>query len=168
MLSADEIIKHYSLEKHPEGGYYSRSYTSPLLLDQSIIGASFSGPRHALTSIFYLLKNGEKSFFHKIASDEIWYFHLGGALKIVEITPEARFSETLLGSEILKNNVFQYCVKAGNYFAASPDIDSEYSFVSCVVCPGFDFKEFEMPGREVLLNKYPGLKDYIHFYTKQD
>ena len=67
MKRSDELKRAYRLEPHPEGGWFSESYTAPFEKD----GRSFAG------SIYFLLDAGEISHFHEIDCDEIWYWHEG-------------------------------------------------------------------------------------------
>ncbi len=40
-------------------------------------------------------------------------------------------------------------------------IEEQYSLVSCVVSPGFDFIDFELGNKEELVNIYPQHRDII-------
>ena len=76
LVSAEEIIDRFSLEPHPEGGWFRRTYESKELIE------SPNGFRPAGTSILYLLKKGEVSQLHRLDADETWYFHQGAPLHI--------------------------------------------------------------------------------------
>ena len=41
-----------------------------------------------------------------------------------------------------------------------------HTLVVCTVSPGFDFSDFEMPGREELLDHFPGHRDLILEFTR--
>jgi len=153
--SADEIIKTYGLQEHPEGGFFKETYRSKQLLKQSALNGSHSGDRYIATAIYFLLKSSSKSHFHRIRSDEIWHFYLGGPLNLVEITPDGRKIETKIGPNILQGEKLQYVVKAGHWFGAFPVESSPYSFVGCTVAPGFDFSDFELGTRDGLQSLFP-------------
>src|ERR1700756_2735484 len=71
-------INRLKLQPHPEGGYYTEVFRSEQLvkrLDKTDI-------KQACTSIYYLLEGKDFSGFHRIGSDEIWYFHKGVPLLI--------------------------------------------------------------------------------------
>ena len=70
---ATELIELLGLEKHPEGGYYREKYRSPLNINQG---------NSLMTSIYFLLTYDDPSKFHRIQSDEHWYFHEGSSLTI--------------------------------------------------------------------------------------
>lgn len=144
-IKADQIIEQYQMQAHPEGGYFKETYRCEEIINN----------RNLSTAIYFLLKNGDKSHFHRIKSDELWHFYIGGPLKVVEIDLEGNLIETVLGKNILKGQVLQYCVKAGHWFGSTPLEKTEFSFVGCTVAPGFDFKDFELAKADELISQYP-------------
>ena len=66
-------IEHLNLQPHPEGGYYKEVFRS----DAEVTRVHSGAARSACTSIYYLLEEKDFSGFHRIASDELWYFHKG-------------------------------------------------------------------------------------------
>jgi predicted cupin superfamily sugar epimerase len=72
----------------------------------------------------------------------------------------------VLGSDVSRGDQLQHVVKAGTWFGAYPEPDSEFSFVGCTVAPGFDFADFELAKREQLLNQFPNAKDVILRLTR--
>lgn len=162
----EKIINFYNLKAHPEGGFYARTYTSEIQIPQNILGDKFYEDRASSSAIVYLLRKGERSHFHKIASDELWHFYAGSSLRIVEISNNGEAKETILGPLTQSGAVFQYCVKAGTYFAATLYSDGDYSFVGCTVSPAFDFQEFKLPTRKDLVSKFPLCSNLIEEFTK--
>ena len=78
-MKSKEIIEKLQLLPHPEGGFYKETYRSDA--DISIDG----NVRHLCTSIYYLLEDANRSRFHRIKSDELWFFHLGEPLEIITL-----------------------------------------------------------------------------------
>lgn len=146
---AAEWISKLNLQPHPEGGYYKEVFRSEQYVSRE--GSDFL--RQACTSIYYLLEDEDFSGFHRIMSDEIWYFHQGVPLNVHVIAEngEYRMSE-LSGSS---TGSLSLVVPAGLWFAADIPSKSGYSLVSCAVAPGFDFSEFEMADKSELLRSYP-------------
>jgi predicted cupin superfamily sugar epimerase len=138
--SAQYWIDRLQLERHPEGGWFRRAYTSPLMVD---------GHRPALTSIHYLLEGGDFSALHRLKQDEQWHFYTGAPLTLHIIGPEGMSAAQMLGP----GGPFQATVSAGDLFGAS--VSGEYALVGCTVAPGFDYADFELPPRETLLRAYP-------------
>lgn len=160
-MNKDSIVKLYDLQPHPEGGFYKRTYQSTLQIDQTNLGSSFHGPRACSTAIYFLLDSGSKSHLHRIASDEIWHFYLGGPMTVLQIAPGGEVIHTVLGQDLAIGQTVQHCVPAGHWFGAFPNPGTEFAFVGCTVSPGFDFAEFEMANRVELMQKFPSARDWI-------
>ena len=69
-MTADEIIATLGLKPHPEGGHFAESFRAP------------DAPRGASTAIYFLLKAGERSHWHKVDADEIWHHYAGAPLEL--------------------------------------------------------------------------------------
>ena len=139
-MTSHFYINHFSLLPHPEGGYYQETFRS----ETSFQFEGFKGERSICTSIFFLLEKGQTSALHRIKSDEIWYFHDGQTLEIIELDSNGNETITRLGTDILNGEVLQHVVPAGIWFGARLAAHSEFCLVGCQVSPGFDFKDFEL------------------------
>ena len=111
-----------------------------------------------LKLIYFLLKEGQFSAFHKIASDEMWHFYDGDPLCIYEITNSGILTKHLLGRDIDNGQSFTCVIKAGSWFGSRCEVKDRFSLVGCTVAPGFDFEDFELAKREELSKEFP---DYI-------
>ncbi|MGA2668561.1 MAG: cupin domain-containing protein [Ignavibacteria bacterium] len=165
MRSPSFLIDELKLTPHPEGGYYREIYSSNDLVDGSLLSEPRVGKRSLSTSIYFLLKSGEISQFHRLRSDEIWYFHFGSTIIIHVIDIDGRYNTIRLGSSIERNEVLQVVIPAGTIFGAEVKDINSYSLVGCMVSPGFHFEDFELMKRNEMLNIYPGLKDVILKFT---
>ena len=164
--TADYWINHLALEIHPEGGAYSRVYTSPLTISKTSLPANFHDSRPICTHIYYILQQNEFSAFHKIQSDELWHFYDGDTLIIYEINADGSLSQHLLGKDIGAGESPFCVIKAGNWFASKLKEGGSFSLAGCTVSPGFNFAEFELAKRNELISKYPRHKDLITGLTK--
>ena len=160
--TAQALIERYGLQPHPEGGYYRETYRSAA----KIHPPGYSGERHFSTGIYFLLPQGAVSRFHRIKSDEMWHFYLGGPLTLVQIDAQGGIATVVLGSDWQAGHQLQHVVPAGHWFGGFPNPDSTYSLVGCTVSPGFDFADFEMGQREALLRRFPHAQDYIRKLTE--
>ena len=156
MQKAEYWIKSLKLAPHPEGGFYRETYRS---------GGSYSfnetthfkGARSWATSIYYLLRSNDRSKLHRIHSDELWFYHAGAPLTVYMFPEIGEPSSFTLGLEPDKRQVLQGTVPAESWFGAcceEPDCAS-YTLVSCVVAPGFDFRDFAFADKNELLSKFP-------------
>jgi len=82
MQKAKDLIDHYKLEAHPEGGYYRETYRSTEAIVHTALPGRFIGERSFSTAIYFLLEKGSFSAFHRIKSDECWHFYSGGCLLV--------------------------------------------------------------------------------------
>jgi len=156
---AEKIIRALSLKKHPEGGYFSEIYRSPEKI--SSLPERFERGHSLYTSIYFLLQENDYSAFHILKSDEIWHFYEGTVLDIHIIRKDGSLETVSLGRDITKGERYQYLVESGQYFAAEVRDKSSFALVGCTVSPGFEYEDFDMPGREELIKKYPLHSDII-------
>ncbi|MXV16591.1 cupin domain-containing protein [Hufsiella ginkgonis] len=142
-------IEALQLLPHPEGGFYKEVFRSP----GEVLRTGESIPRQAFTSIYYLLEGADYSGFHRIASDEIWYFHKGDPLVIHIIGAAGELISRELSDQPGGN--LSVTVPAGLWFAAELPGKQGFTLASCAVAPGFDFREFEMASRLQLAADHP-------------
>ena len=167
MLTTEQLINQYQLQPHPEGGWYKETYKSSEQISATALPARFDGERSFSTAIYFLLEQGNFSAFHKIKSDECWHFYAGDALEVFVIQPGGNLEIIRLGSNILKEELFQFVVPANCWFASRPTADSGYCFVGCTVAPGFDFADFELAAATELSALYPAHTAIIHELCRQ-
>jgi len=125
MSDADRLIALLDLKPHPEGGHFRETFRD------NNEGRAFS------TAIYFLLKAGEVSRWHRVDAAEVWHFY-GGAPLELRIGKQAY----VLGPNIDEAQAPQIVVPAGMWQAAKSLGD--YTLVGCTVAPGFDFAHFEM------------------------
>jgi uncharacterized protein len=131
MSDADEIAKVLNLQPHPEGGWFRESFRD---------GTS--------TAIYYLLKAGEVSRWHRVDKAEIWHWYAGAVLEL-SLSPDGKRLDRLrLGPDLAANQRPQAAVPAGAWQSARSL--GAWTLLGCTVAPAFDFKGFELapPGWE--------------------
>ena len=158
-MNAEDIINKLEMLPHPEGGYYKETYRS----EEQTINKE-GNKRNTSTAIYFLLENNNISRFHRIKSDELWFFHQGNAIEIVSIKNNKLVSITL-GNDIDKGEVPQAVIPSNTWFGSSVKDGSGFGLVSCTVAPGFDFADFEMAKQDELLQEHPMLESVIKKYT---
>jgi predicted cupin superfamily sugar epimerase len=164
MYNSNYFIKTLNMSKHPEGGYFKQSFVSDEILPKDVLENRFESSRTLWSSIYFLLNAREVSNFHRLKSDELWYFHAGSPLTIYMISPQGILTKKELGINILNGEVPQVLVPKDYIFGSSIN-HKGFSLVGCMVSPGFDFKDFELFERNDLIKKFPKHKDIIEKLT---
>lgn len=166
-MDAQSIIQSLDLTAHPEGGYFRETYRSADTLAGSALPDRYKGSRSVSTSIYFLLPVDQHSAFHRLATDELWYYNLGSAVTVFMIHPDGSYEETTLGPDLSAGHVMQAVIPAGTWFGAKVSDASGFVLVSCSVAPGFDFEDFELATRPSLLKSYPQHADIITQLTPE-
>jgi predicted cupin superfamily sugar epimerase len=155
MKSADYYISILDMTQHIEGGAFKEHYRAPLLLPQSALSARHQGDRNASTAIYFLLRHGEFSAFHLLASDEVLHFYDGQPLHVYEIDKAGAMHVHKLGRDLEGGERFSLVIPGGHWFALRCEVPGGFSLIGCTVAPGFDFADFTLDDRAVLLGKFP-------------
>lgn len=140
---ARAIVRALKLLPHPEGGHYRETWRDKP-------GRDKKKPRGSGTAIYYLLRRGEESRWHRIDAVEIWH-HYAGAPLALKISIKGKTQTIRLGPNIVRDEQPQAIVPKGAWQSARST--GAWSLVGCTVSPAFDFAGFEMapdgfsPGR---------------------
>lgn len=166
-LLALEVADRLDLRPHEEGGHFREVYRSPQEVQTE------AGLRPVSTAILYLLTVQDPSRFHRLRSDELWFYHAGAPVEMVLLRDGA------VEHRVVGVDVPQALVPAGSWLGArvlredqtdwgsgraperrwtsdrrsGPEL--HWTLVSCVVSPGFVYDDFELGDRETLLRDYP-------------
>ena len=132
-MKAIDWINHLNMSRHPEGGYYKEIFRSEKLIDND---------KSAMTSIYYLLENEDKSAFHRLTSPEVWYYHAGYPLMLHVIHPDGRLVTHLMTADFSGEQ--QVAIEPGCWFAAE-----------------FTFDDFELGTFDRLSKLYPDHEDLL-------
>jgi predicted cupin superfamily sugar epimerase len=166
MNNAEQWIESLLLKPHPEGGWYSEYYQSEETISRECLPRRFTGNRKFSTAIYFLLKAGDVSVFHRIRQDELWHFYDGGSLTVHIIDSSGSYSTLKLGTDLQAGERPLGVVRSGCLFGASLNDPEAYALVGCTVAPGFTFEDFEMPERKQLLELYPQHRSIIQELTQ--
>lgn len=133
-LSADEIIARLGLKPHPEGGHFRETFRA--------LDAKGAAGRSASTAIFFLLKAGERSHWHRVDADEVWHHYAGAPLELSMSDDGRAVRLWRLGNDFGLGETPQIVVPRGVWQAACSL--GSWTLVGCTVAPGFDFAGFEL------------------------
>jgi predicted cupin superfamily sugar epimerase len=133
-VTADELIARLGLQLHPEGGHYRQTFRA---------APSEGGtPRGASTAIYFLLKAGERSHWHRVDADEIWHHYAGAPLDLSLSDDGKQVRHLRLGSDFLIGEEPQLVVPR-HVWQAARSLGS-WTLVGCTVAPAFEFSGFEL------------------------
>jgi predicted cupin superfamily sugar epimerase len=134
-MTADEIIATLSLSRHPEGGWYRETFRDDA-----------GGGRGHSTAIYFLLRAGETSHWHRVTdAAEVWLHHAGAPLTL-RLSEGQGIEEHRLGSDLSAGERPQVVVPANRWQSARSLGD--WTLVTCTVAPGFCFDSFELAPRD--------------------
>jgi predicted cupin superfamily sugar epimerase len=167
MQDAQYWIRKLSLKEHPEGGLYREVYRSPESIEGIHLKDKRQGDRNLATSIYFLLRSGEKSLLHRLKSDETWYYHHGHPINLYCIDFQGYLREVAIGPDIEKGEQLQYTIPEGTIFGGLVHGLDTFCLAACMVAPGFSFEDFQLLSREYMLEKYPKHKDIILKLTSE-
>ncbi len=147
-MSVEALIRRYQLERHPEGGWYRELHRSP-----EPVRRADGQSRAGLTTILFLLPEGEISRWHRVSgADESWH-HAGGApLELVCLPPAggaphcqrlAALTEMPRAVADADATAMPLAVVPAGWWQAARSL-GHWSLVSCCVGPGFDFADFTL------------------------
>jgi uncharacterized protein len=130
--SADDIIRLLDLRPHPEGGHYRETFRD---------AATVAGGRPASTAIYFLLRAGEISRWHRVDAAEVWHWHAGAPLSLAIVAGGSRI-DARLGTDLAAGERPQAVVPARAWQQAQSL--GAWTLVGCTVAPGFEFAGFEL------------------------
>lgn len=129
-MTAEQIIAHLGLAPHPEGGHFRQTWVAE------------NEGRPTGTCIYFLLKAGERSHWHRVDATEIWLYHAGAPLILTLAETDAGPAVDHLLTPDLTKGAPQIIVPENHWQAARSTGD--YTLVSCTVSPGFCFDGFTL------------------------
>jgi predicted cupin superfamily sugar epimerase len=142
--SAAEIIQLLGLRPHPEGGFYRETFRDL---------AENAQDRAASTLIYFLLKTGQTSHWHRVDAAEVWHFYAGAPLAISFSLSGDGVNVHRLGNDLIEGERPQFVVPARCWQSAASL--GAWTLVGCSVAPGFEFSGFELapPGWRPVLGE---------------
>jgi uncharacterized protein len=133
VLDAAAVIQLLELKPHPEGGHYRETFRDP----------APAGGRAASTAIYFLLRAGEVSRWHRVDAAEVWHWYAGSPLDLeIAASLDQPAATVLLGTDLVGGARPQAVVPAGYWQRARST--GAWTLVGCTVAPGFEFSGFEI------------------------
>jgi predicted cupin superfamily sugar epimerase len=131
-----ELVAGLDLVPHPEGGFYREIFRSAIEVNP----ADGRATRRALTTIYFLLPEGVRSRWHRVASDEVWHLYEGGPLELLTAPPGLERVDRVVIGQALASRGPAHAVPAG-WWQAARSVHG-HALAGCTVGPGFSFEDF--------------------------
>ena len=136
MNEVDEIIRILKLKPHPEGGLFVETFMD---------SENFADDRKISSVIYYLLRYEEYSHWHRVDATECWFWHAGSPIALSVSNDGHDASSVHLGSDVLVGQKPHFVVEK-NWWQTAVSL-GEWSLVSCMVTPAFNYNGFELAHR---------------------
>jgi uncharacterized protein len=131
-VTPDSIIAQLQMSTHDEGGHFAEAWR----------GEPGEDGRASGSSIYYLLRAGERSQWHRVDATELWLFHAGGPLALDYVAADGVVRRYTLGPALNSGELLQVVIPAGCWQTAVPL--GSWTLVACVMVPGFTTEGWEL------------------------
>jgi predicted cupin superfamily sugar epimerase len=132
-LDPAAIIAALGLAPHPEGGHFREIWRAP----------AAAGGRGAGTAIYFLLRAGERSHWHRVDAAEAWHWYAGAPLALSVAGSDAGPVERRLLGPNLGAGEAPFALVPPFWWQAAESLGA-WTLVGCTVSPAFEFSGFEM------------------------
>lgn len=129
--TADDIIACLDMKPHPENGYFVETYRDP---------DGRAGRAHS-TAIYYLLRDGEVSRWHRVDAAEVWHWYAGAPL-LLGMKNGAGRHDVRLGPDVI-NGERPQAVVPKHVWQTAKSLGA-WTLIGCTVAPGFEYTGFEL------------------------
>jgi len=164
--TADELIRLLNLAPHPkEGGYFRETYRADERWAASALPARYGTERRAATAIYYLLTPTTFSALHRLQSDEIFHFYIGGPIRMLHLRPDGSGQIVILGPDLSAGQQLQVVVPRGIWQGSLLEPGGDFALLGCTVAPGFEYADYEGGNRQELVAQYPACRELIERLT---
>lgn len=165
MTTAAEIRQMLDMQPHPEGGWFAEIHRAPDQLAADALPAGYDGPRSVSTAIYYMLEGAAISTMHRLRSDEIFHFYLGGPVEQLWLMPDGSHRLVTIGTDLAAGQRPQVVVPRNVWQGARVRGGQGFALVGTTVAPGFDFADFEIGQPDALLAGWPDAAPLIRDLT---
>lgn len=162
MSKVDKIVSFLNLKPHPaEGCYFIETYRSDEKIKKGALPDRYTTDRSISTAIYYLLTKKTFSPMHKLATDEVFHFYMGGPVQLLMLYPDGEGKIVTLGTDIFAGMKPQVVVPKGVWQGSKLLEGSDFALLGTTMSPGFDMADYEPGDREELVKHYPNFKELI-------
>ena len=157
---ADELIEKLSLVPLPLGGFYAESMHAKTTVKP--LDGSGREVRDAYSVIYLLLRGSDINAWHKMKSEETYFYHKGSHIILHMITEDGKYDKQIIGDPTVDSKAhFHYHVPKNVWFALELEDKSSYCVFSEAAGPGFEYEDCEVGEKEKMLGMFPQHKEIV-------
>ena len=154
--SAKEFIEQYEMQPLPyEGGYFVETYKNTEYIASCFVGNRYDSDRSLAGAICYLITPETYSNWHRLKSDEIWFFQYGDVAEQLQIHPDGTLRRVLIGSNI-RAGESHVCMVPKNVWQRTRLLyGGELAFYSVMTSPAFEYADWEHATVPEMKSRFP-------------
>ena len=157
---ADELIEKLNLVPLPLGGFYAESMHAKTTVKS--LDGSGREVRDAYSVIYLLLRGSDINAWHKMKSEETYFYHKGSHIILHMITEDGKYDKQIIGDPTVDCKAhFHYHVPKNVWFALELEDKSSYCVFSEAAGPGFEYEDCEVGEKEKMLGMFPQHKEIV-------
>jgi uncharacterized protein len=165
-MNADDVIHRLGLIPLPEeGGLFRETYRTLFAIPPEVLPTGYGSPRAAATAIYYLVTPTSFSGLHRVRGNEIFHYYMGDPVEMLQLRPDGTGGVVVIGTDLAAGMMPQVIVPGGVWqgLRLKPDAPDRCGFalLGTTMTPGFDYADFEVGRREVLMAAYPEFAERI-------
>ncbi len=115
-------------------------------------------------AIYFLLRPGDFSAFHRLSGPELWHFYSGAPVELHLLTEADGAAVHHLGPDVLAGQRPMVPVPAGVWMGA--ETTGAWSLLGTTMAPPFEWDGFELGRRDDLLARFPESADIVRALTR--
>lgn len=168
-VSAERLIEQLNLEPlRDEGGYFRRIFTHPMRIEASALPTGFDWSRELMTGIYYMVTAESFSALHRLSATETFHYHGGDALEMLQLQHDGSCGWQRIGMDLANGEEPVAIVPGGAWQGTrlAPGGTCGWALLSVMVSPGFDWEDFQLGDRALLIEQFPGWEDAIKAMTR--
>ncbi|MHC4927578.1 MAG: cupin domain-containing protein [Planctomycetota bacterium] len=165
-MDAQAIIDHFGMVPLPEeGGWFVETYRASESIAAAGLDVRYGADRDHSTAILYLITADCVSRMHRVKSDEIFHYHLGDPVQMLQLWPGGEARQAVIGPDILNGQQVQVTVPHGVWQGSRLVAGGAWCLMSCTVSPGFEYDDYEHGDKFELIEQWPQCRAEIDLLT---
>ena len=162
MINAQQIIEFFQMKPLiPEGGYIKEFHLADFILEKDRLPSFYSCGKPICGTILYLITADSFSRMHRLPTDEIYHFYLGGAAEQLQLLKDGGGRLVKLGQDIMSGEKLQSVAPADCWHGTRLTPGGEFALMGTTMAPAYTDGDYQDGVREELIRLYPAFANEI-------